>query len=413
MKTISVNLHGKMDLRLESKELPRITEDEILAEIVTDTMCMSSWKLVKEGENHKKTPDDLAENPIMIGHEFSGRIVEVGARWADRFEPGQRIIVQPNLARENTPFVPGYSYPYVGGDATFVIIPPEVMELDCLIPFEGQAYYEGSLCEPLSCVIATFESQFHLIPHTYQPEMGIKDGGSCLILAGTGPMGLLAVDYALHGDRRPRTLVVTGRDDAKLDRARRLYPSDEVDVHFLNVNGMSVTEQQAALAKLGGGGFDDVICMVSVSELVAMAGELLNPNGCLNQFAGPMDKSFTAPLNFYDVHYNFTHVTGTSGGNAADAAKAARLIAERKVDVAKVITHVLGLDSAAETTLNQPTIGGGKKLTYTHKSFERIELATVDPASPLGRILAAHDGIWSPEAERWILANQPDIAVEG
>lgn len=189
MKTVSVNLHGQMDLRLEVGELPPINDDEILAEVVSDTMCMSSWKLAKEGENHKKTPDDLVTNPVMIGHEFAGRILEVGSRWADRFTPGQRMIVQPNLAREDTPFVPGYSYPHIGGDATYVIIPPEVMELDCLIPFNGQAFYEGSLCEPLSCVIAAFEAQFHLIPHTYQPVMGIKEGGSCLILAGNRPDG--------------------------------------------------------------------------------------------------------------------------------------------------------------------------------------------------------------------------------
>lgn len=411
MKTISVNLHGAMDLRLESTELPPLKDDEILAEVISDTMCMSSWKLAKEGENHKKTPDNLASSPVMIGHEFSGRIVEVGARWADRFAPGQRIIVQPNLAREDTPFVPGYSYPYIGGDATFVIIPPEVMELDCLIPFEGQAYYEGSLCEPLSCVIAAFDSQFHLIPHTYQPVMGIKNGGSCLIIAGTGPMGLLAIDYALHSDRTPKTLVVTGLEEEKLARARRLYTSEDVAVQFVNVKDMPVAEQKQELARLGGGGFDDVFCMLSVADLVAMGTQLLNPDGCFNQFAGPMDKSFSVPLNFYDVHYNFTHLTGTSGGNAANAAEAARLIAERRVDVAKVVTHVLGLDAAAETTLDQPAIGGGKKLTYTHKSFGRIDLETVDPESELGQILAAHDGAWSPEAEEWILATMPDVTV--
>lgn len=86
------------------------------------------------------------------------------------------------------------------------------------------------------------------------------------------------------------------------------------------------------------------------------------------------------------------------------------MIADRKVNVAKVITHVLGLNAAGETTLNQPEIGGGKKLVYSQKKFDRIELAKVDPSSELGQILAKYDGIWSPEAEQWILKNMPDIS---
>lgn len=122
-----------------------------------------------------------------------------------------------------------------------------------------------------------------------------------------------------------------------------------------------------------------------------------------------LPKSRTAKLNLYDVHYNFTHLVGTSGGNTKNEAQAAKLIAEHKLNVAKVITHVLGLNAAAETTLSQPKIGGGKKLVYTHKKFDRIELAKVDPESELGKILAKHDGIWSHEAEEWILNNEPDI----
>ncbi|MDD9150048.1 zinc-binding dehydrogenase [Sporolactobacillus sp. CQH2019] len=413
MESIGLKLHGKKDLRVESFDLPDIKEDEILATVVSDTMCMSSWKLAMEGEDHKKTPDHLAEDPVLIGHEFSGKILKVGKRWIDQFHEGENYVIQPNLARDDTPFVPGYSYPYIGGDATAIIIPPEVIELNCLIPFHGQAYYEGSLCEPLSCVIAAFNAQFHLIPHTYDHEMGIKRNGNCLILGGTGPMGLLAIDYALHSDRKPEHLVVTDISQEKLDRAKKLYPSDEVNVHFVNVNGLSIEEQKAGLKQLvGGNGYDDILCMISVSPLVTMAGELLNADGCLNQFAGPMKKDFSAHLNFYNVHYNFTHVTGTSGGNAKNEAEAAQLIAERRVNVAKVITHVLGLDAAAETTMSQPDIGGGKKLTYTHKKFSRIELEKVDPKSPLGEILEKHDGLWSPEAERWILDHEPDMTEQ-
>ncbi len=40
-------------------------------------------------------------------------------------------------------------------------------------------------------------------------------------------MGFLAIDYAIHNDRRPKHLVVTGRTQSKLDMAKRLYPVEE------------------------------------------------------------------------------------------------------------------------------------------------------------------------------------------
>ena len=406
----ALRLYGKDNMKIDEVSLPEIKDDEILAEVMSDSMCMSSWKLAKEGEEHKKTPNNLKDHPIMVGHEFSGRILKVGSKWQDKFHANEDFVVQPNLARDDTPFVPGYSYPYIGGDATYIIIPNEVMELGCLIPFKGDSYYEGSLCEPVSCVIAAFDAQYHLIPHTYNHKMGIKAGGNMLIVGGTGPMGLLAIDYALHADTKPKRLVVTDIDQAKLDRAKELYPSDEVEVHFVNTKGLSVDEQEKLLnAKVNNEKYDDLFLMISVKPLAEMAGRLMNADACLNQFAGPVDKSFSADLNFYDIHYNFTHVVGTSGGNAENEAKAAKLIAEHKLDVAKVITHVLGLNAAAETTLSQPEIGGGKKLIYTHKKFDRIELAKVDPDSELGKILKKHNGIWSHEAEQWILNNMPDI----
>lgn len=410
MKSTGIRIHGKEDLRLESFELPEIKDDQILATVVADTMCMSSWKLAKEGEDHKKTPDDLDANPALIGHEFCGKILKVGKKWSNKFTKGDDYVVQPNLAREDTPFVPGYSYPYVGGNATYIIIPNDVMELGCLISFHGKAYYEGALCEPLSCVIAAFNSQFHLIPHTYNHEMGVKKGGNILILGGTGPMGLLAIDYAIHSDKKPKNLVVTDLNQEKLERAKELYPSDEVSMNFVNVKNLSLEEQKQSLLDITDGeGFDDIFCMISVSPIVTMAGELLRADGCLNQFAGPINKDFSATLNFYDVHYNFTHVAGTSGGNAENEAQAAQLIADQKVNVAKVITHVLGLDATPETVLSQPEIGGGKKLTYVGKKFDRIELAKLDQTTELGKIIGAHDGLWSPEAEKWVLDNMDPI----
>lgn len=82
MKTKALRLYGKNDLRLESFDLPEIGDDEILATVVTDSICLSSWKEANLGADHKKVPDNVAENPIIIGHEFCGDILQVGKKMA-------------------------------------------------------------------------------------------------------------------------------------------------------------------------------------------------------------------------------------------------------------------------------------------------------------------------------------------
>lgn len=408
MKTKAVRLYGKKDLRLEEFELPEIKENEILASVITDSICMSTWKLANQGADHKKAPNNLAEEPIIVGHEFCGELLEVGGKWAHKYKMGERYVLQANLQLPDRPDCPGYSYPYTGGDATYIVISEDVMNQDCLIPYKGDTYFEGSLIEPLSCVIGAFEANYHLKEGSYEHKMGIKEGGNLLIMGGTGPMGLLAIDYALHGPLNPKKLVITDRDPEKLARASKLYPSQKgIEVSYVNVG--DVDDQVSLLKETVGGGFDDIFVMVPVGPVVSDAAAMLNPDGCLNFFAGPQDKEFSANVNFYDVHYSFTHFVGTSGGNTEDMRKAVKLIENKQVHVANVVTHILGLDAVGETTLNQPAIGGGKKLVYTHKQSELKKVSDIDEQSDLGKILAETDGIWSQKAENYVLENYPEI----
>ncbi|MGX2943733.1 zinc-binding dehydrogenase [Enterococcus alishanensis] len=408
MKTKAVRLYGKKDLRLEEFELPEIKENEILASVVTDSICMSTWKLANQGADHKKSPNDLAENPIIIGHEFCGEILEVGGKWSHKYKKGERYVVQANLQLPDRPDCPGYSYPYTGGDATYIVISEDVMNQDCLIPYNGETYFEGSLIEPLSCVIGAFEANYHTKNGSYEHHMGIKPDGNLLIMGGTGPMGLLAIDYALNGPVKPKKIVVTDQHDDKLNRAAKLYPSQNgIEVSYVNVKDLP--NQAEKLSEIVGGGFDDIFVMIPIGEVLTEATKALNPDGCLNFFAGPQDKEFTATVNFYDVHYSATHFVGTSGGNTEDMRKAVALIENKQVKVANVVTHILGLNAVAETTLDQPAIGGGKKLVYTHKKADLTNLAELPENSPLAEILSQTDGIWSKAAEEYVLAKYPEI----
>ena len=78
MKTRAVRMYGLDDLRLEEFELPEIKDDEILVKVMSDSICMSTYKLVKQGKKHKRAPQNIDTNPIIVGHEFAGDIVQVG-----------------------------------------------------------------------------------------------------------------------------------------------------------------------------------------------------------------------------------------------------------------------------------------------------------------------------------------------
>ncbi|MCR5484919.1 MAG: alcohol dehydrogenase catalytic domain-containing protein, partial [Clostridiales bacterium] len=177
MKTKAVRLYGKEDLRLEEFELPEITDDEILAEIISDSICMSSYKAAEQGASHKRVPNNVAENPVIIGHEFCGKLIKIGKNWQDKYKEGERFVIQPALNYKGSLDAPGYSYNYIGGDATYIVIPKEVMLMDCLLPFNGKGMYEGSLTEPLSCVIGAFHASYHTTRGSYSHSMGIREGG--------------------------------------------------------------------------------------------------------------------------------------------------------------------------------------------------------------------------------------------
>ena len=106
--------------------LPEIKEDEILIKIISDSICMSTYKAAMQGSDHKRVPNDVADNPVIVGHEFSAEIVEVGEKWKNQYHKGMRVSLQPAL--KGTYDAAGYSFRYIGGDATYAIIPAFYIE---------------------------------------------------------------------------------------------------------------------------------------------------------------------------------------------------------------------------------------------------------------------------------------------
>ena len=418
MLTKAVRMYGENDLRLDTFELPEIHDDEILVKIISDSVCMSSYKAAIQGSKHKRVPENIAEHPAIIGHEFCGVIEKVGAKWADKFAPGEKFTIQPAISYHGTLMTPGYAFEYCGGDAQHAVLIPEIMEQDCLLEYRAKEFFYGSLSEPLSCIIGTFHAQYHTKPGCYHHEMGIREGGNMAILAGAGPMGLGAIDYAIHCDRRPGLLVVTDIDQARLDRAASIYTVEDAARHGVKLVYANTRENavETLMGLTDGKGYDDVLVFAPVPAVIEQADAVLAFDGCLNFFAGPTNPALSANFNFYNVHYAAHHLVGTSGGNTDDMREALHMIAEGKLNPAGMITHVGGLNAVVETTLNLPKIPGGKKLIYTNIDMELTAIddfakkGETDPMfKKLAEICSKNNNLWCGEAEAYLLEHAPKI----
>lgn len=201
MKTKVAAIYGKRDVRLREFELPEITDNELLVSVISDSVCLSTWKTALLGSEHKRVPDDLENHPVITGHECAGIIVEVGKNLTDKYKKGQRFVLQPAMGLPSG-YSAGYSYEYFGGNATYMIIPEIAINLGCVLPYHGSYFAAASLAEPMCCIIGAYHANYHTSQYVYEHRMGVKPGGNIALLARWGlvlSITLLTVAYNRRG----------------------------------------------------------------------------------------------------------------------------------------------------------------------------------------------------------------------
>ena len=417
MKTKAVRLYEADDLRLEEFDLPAIGDGEVLIKVVSDSVCASTYKAVKQGSAHKRVPPTVAEKPIIIGHEMCAEIIEVGANLKNDWKVGQKIVIQPALKLESG-YDPGYSYQYIGGNTQYAVVPEIVLERGCMIPYEGDCFFKGSLVEAIGCVLRGYKGFYHTDYTNYKRTDGARVGGKIAILGGAGPMGIGAVDLAI-GYAGVRQVVVTDLSAERLEFAAKQYSPDTakskgVDLVYLNTSGMADPAEE--LLKISNGGFDDVFVMVPVAALFNLAERICREDGCVNFFAGPPIHDLQGSLNLYRVHYDGIHVVGTAVSIPEDTVDTNKLIEENKINPGAIVSHILGLNAAIDTVFAMGTPNGAKKVCYNHLD---LPLIAIDELPELGKtnelykaladIVAANGGIWCAEAEAYLLEHAPKI----
>jgi len=200
-------------------EVPEVRDTDILVKVRAGSLCGSDVHIYEWTPNYEFLP-----LPIILGHEFSGEVVEVGAR-INTVAVGDRVTAMPGMACSRCSFCQmGKSDLCTGrlslgmsGNGAFA----EYVRLTAAasifkIP-ENVDYEASALCEPLSVALHAVDLS------------NIKAGQTAAIL-GPGPIGLLTLQVLKAAGAAAVMVAGTGTDGRRLEIARKLGADVITDV---------------------------------------------------------------------------------------------------------------------------------------------------------------------------------------
>lgn len=312
--------YNNRDVRLEEMEIPRIGPGDLLVRIFASSICGSDtmeWYRIKRA-------------PLVLGHEISGRVAEVGAGVAG-FNRGDRVVA--------THHVPCFACHYCrsghetvcdtllggthfdpGGFCEYVRLPPINVERGTwLLPSEV-TYEAATFVEPLACVLRG------------QRAANIRPGAGVLVL-GSGIAGLLHIKLALAN----KAGLVVATDLSR----ERLALAQQFGAHHVLAADSDVAEEFRKLNK--GHGADIVIVCAAAKVVCQQALQAVGRGGIILLFA-PAPAGTVVPLAINDVFWRRdVTITTSYAASPSDCADALELIRSKQVLVDDMITHRFGL----------------------------------------------------------------------
>ena len=316
--------YGNSDVRVQEQPRPEIGPGEILMKVLASGVCGSD---VMEWYRRDKVP-------LVLGHEVAGEVVEVGPG-AEGFNVGDRIAASHHVpcqtcalcraGHETACDTLHHTKFYPGGFAEYVRLPAINVDRGTYLLPEGISFHEASFAEPLACVLRG------------QKKMNLQPGMSVLVI-GCGISGIMHVDLAraLGAGR----IVATDLSDYRL-RAAGEFGADAI---FFANEFSPEKMRQANRGRLA----DCVIVTAAAIPALEQALACSEPGGTVLLFA-PTDEGVKFPLDINKFFWRQDRtITTTYAGSPDDHYRALELIADRRVRVAEMITHVLPLDRIQE-----------------------------------------------------------------
>ena len=315
--------YNNLDVRVEEMPVPQIGPGELLVRVRASGICGSDvmeWYRV-------------ARAPMVLGHEVSGEVVQVG-EGVERFAEGDAMVVTHHVPCNACHYCLSGHHTVCdtlretsvdpGGFAEYLRVPAINVDRGVFKLPAGLSFEEASFAEPLACVLRG------------QQRANIRAGQSVLVL-GSGLAGLLHINLArtLGAGR----IVATDMVEYRLEAARKFG----ADFAFL-----ATDDVPARLREVNDGRLADlvIVCTGAIPAL-KQALESVDRGGTVLFFA-PTEPGVNISVPINDVFFrNDVTLTTTYAGAPANLASALELIGAGSVRVGEMITHRLGLAEAA------------------------------------------------------------------
>jgi L-sorbose 1-phosphate reductase len=279
--------------------MPSIGPDELLVRHDACGLCFSDIKVIKAGQTHPRIYRDMSQNPVVLGHEISLTIVQVGDNLKDQYQLGDRYIVQADIFIKGVGYA--YGYEIQGGLSRYNVIDQRVLNGDdgnYLIPVQpSTGYAESALTEPWACVIAAYQLEYRTT---------LKPGGTTWII-GAGDTREFTIGNGFDSKSHPGKLLLTNVPKP-LSKWLHVHASElGIDI----IDGVDINNPPTEQV-------DDLVILGSDAEVIEATSPRLANNGiCALLSEKPFDRKINADVG--RIHYNRWVYVGSTSTDVARA----------------------------------------------------------------------------------------------
>ena len=316
--------YANNDVRLEEAPMPKAGPGEAVMRVEASGICGSD---VMQWYRAGKTP-------LVLGHEVSGQIVEVG-EGVTKFAPGDRVVAAHHVPCNTCHYcLRGHDTVcdtlratkfYPGGFAQFLRLPAINVDRGLFRMPEEMSYEQGTFVEPLACV------------YRGQRIAGVKRADAVLVI-GSGISGVLHI--ALARALGASFIAATDISGYRLQEAMKAGANIAIDA-TMDVPGAFRAANNAR-------GADIVILTAGAPAAINQAFDTVDRGGTILFFAPAAEGAkIELPANKLFWRNEIT-LTSSYAANHADHVTAMQMIASDEVNVDGFITHTLPLSRTQE-----------------------------------------------------------------
>ncbi|WP_324760765.1 NAD(P)-dependent alcohol dehydrogenase [Haloarcula montana] len=324
------------EFELEDRPRPSPGPEDVLVAVHDVGICGSDVHYYEHG----RIGDYVVEEPLVLGHESAGEVVETGEN-VTGLDVGDRVALEPGVPCRRCPHCKRGEY-HLCEDVTFMATPPHDGAFTEYVAWPADFAYklpdsvstaEGALCEPLSVGI-------------HACRRGNVGTGDTVLVTGAGPIGLMVMEAARAAGATD--IVVTDVVAEKLAVAEERGADLTIDV--------TETDIETAVDEYTDGVGADVVVEASGADSSIQSTVDTVRRGGTVVLVGLADEA-TVPLDVLALIDNEIDVRGSFRyKNTYDAA--VELLADGVVDVEGIIdfeTSLEEIDDAFHRAM-EPTV---------------------------------------------------------